>query len=199
MSGWIAGYAHHGLRSESRQPGRCGHGGNLPLVAAYGLVGHIGVVAAAHEQTQCTLPAPVVHGPGRRSLGEQGARGLELRLRVAIGEHLTHELGRNPPTLQTSGDPLLAPAVESPPIFDETAREAGVVEVPAAGDLGQRRLGGGRLDASPLEERSQLGGRVVAPGKRPPGEHEGPPVPRTIFILAGHGHLAARERAPQAA
>jgi len=120
-------------------------------VAADGLVRHIRAVSAAYEQTVGTPPALVVHGPDRNSLGEQGASGLELHLGVAIGEHLTNDLGRNPPALQRSGDPLLAPAVEVTPIFDETAREAEIVEVSCVGDLGQRGLGVARRDASPLE------------------------------------------------
>ncbi len=120
-------------------------------MAAHGLVGDLGVVPASRQQTQGTPPAPIVHGSDGHSLTEQGARGLELRLSAPTGDHLLHELGSDPPPLKRSGDPLLAPAVESPPIFDETAREAGVVEVSGAGDLDQRSVGGARLDAPPLE------------------------------------------------
>ncbi len=157
---------------------------SLSLVAAQGLVAHLGVVPAAHEQPQGTLPAPIIHGSDGHSLGEHGARGLELRLLVATGEHLPHELGRDSPPLELSGGSLLAPAVESPPIFDETAREAGVVEVPGAGDFDQRPLGGGRLDAPPLEQCSQLGHRVITPGERSPGERERPP--RSFVVLTEH-------------
>lgn len=121
-------------------------------MATYGLVCDIGVVAAADEQAQGALTTPIVCRRDSHALGEQGARRLELRL-TAIGEHLARELGRDPPALEGSGDPLPAPPVEPSPIFDETAREAGVVEVSGAGDLGQRRIGGGRLDASSLEQR----------------------------------------------
>ncbi len=168
-------------------------------MAAHGLVGHLGVVPAAHEQTQGALPTPVVHGSDGHSLGEQGARGLELGLGAPTGEHLPDELGRDSPPLERSRDPLLAPAVESSPIFHETAREAGVVEVPGAGDLDQRPVGGGRLDAPPLEECSQLGDRVIAPGERPPGERERPPVPRSFVVLREHPNPRCLPKSPQAA
>ncbi len=166
-------------------------------MAAHGFVGRLGVVPAAQEETQGTLSTPVVHGSDGHSLGEQGACGPELRLGAPTGEHIPHELGRDSPPLERSRDPLLAPAVESSPIFDETAREAGVVEVPGGGDLGQRPVGGGGLDAPPLEECLQLGDRVIASGERPPGERERPPVVRGFVVLGGHPRC--RPRSAQAA
>lgn len=151
VSAWIRRTLVGIVRSKLRALGRGEPGADLPLVTAHRLVGHLGVVAAAHEQSEGTLSAPIVHESDRHSRAEHGAGGVELRLGAATGEHLLHELGSDPPALQRSGDPILAPAVESPPILDETAREAGVVEISGARDLGQRRIGGGRLDSPPLE------------------------------------------------
>jgi hypothetical protein len=146
------------------------------VVGPDGLVRERGLVAAPDQEAPGAVALEVPSQRAREALGEQHGRRLELRVPPTVREGGLDQVGWHAAALEVARDALAPPALEGALVLREAAGVAGVVDVARLGQLGDRGLDRVVTYLSPAQELTQLRGRAVALGERPPGEIERAPA-----------------------
>src|SRR3954452_21190 len=145
-------------QSGRRPPGAL----RLALDGADGVVGELELVAAAHEQSERALALAVGTRRRPQATAEQVDGGGELVVVIGVRRRGARERPVDSEGDEAMLDALGAPRVEAPAVLGEAPREASVVEVTLALELGNRPLDARGLDPLALEMAPDLGHRAVA-------------------------------------
>src|SRR3954447_8316731 len=139
-------------------------------VAAEGVEGKLGWVAAADEDAERAVPLGAVGRRVRAAAPEQLERGGHLLLGVLGAERGVDVLAIDPELAQAARDAVGAPGVEAAPVLGEALGVAGVVQVSELDQLRDHLVGHRGLDALAEQHPADLVHGPVALVERPPGE-----------------------------